>query len=296
MWTEQDLVMYSSLFANPKDANPKFRGMEIEKKIEFLENLAGRLYRFLVRRTGSSFNVVILKRLFMSKVNRPPLSLSRLVSHMKGKENQIVVLVGTITDDIRLQEELPTMKVTALRFTETAGARIEKAGGECLTFDQLALRAPLGQNTAASKYLQTLFIKEANFGKESLSMDNLLIGKSRKEASRMFFEALVLKTRDFIHVEQRDPFDDSRRGELRPERSSDSCLPFYERECPESSEETFTVLGSSKLCEAIDKCEGGLEIFSHGYEKLVLIAACEDLHQEREWRVFLGFLRKHKRV
>ncbi|KAL3627977.1 hypothetical protein CASFOL_028079 [Castilleja foliolosa] len=61
-------------------------------------------------------------------------------------------------------------------------------------------------------------------------------------------------------------------------------------------EETFMVLGRSKLCEAIDKCEGGLEIFSRGYEKLVLIAACEDLHQEREWRVFLGFLRKHKRV
>ncbi|KAL3627065.1 TOM1-like protein 9 [Castilleja foliolosa] len=63
------------------------------------------------------------------------------------EENQIAVLVGTITDDIRLQEELPAMKVTALRFTETARARIEKAGGECLTFDQLALRAPLGQNT-----------------------------------------------------------------------------------------------------------------------------------------------------
>ncbi|RYR25369.1 hypothetical protein Ahy_B02g059075 [Arachis hypogaea] len=33
------------------------------------------------------------------------------------------------------------------RFTETARARIEKAGGECLTFDQVAFRAPLGQNT-----------------------------------------------------------------------------------------------------------------------------------------------------
>ncbi|KAL6523144.1 60S ribosomal protein L18 [Orobanche hederae] len=65
---------------------------------------------------------------------------------MKGKENQIAVLVGTITDDIRVQEELPPMKVTALRFTETARARIGKAGGECLNFDQLALRAPLGQN------------------------------------------------------------------------------------------------------------------------------------------------------
>ena len=32
-------------------------------------------------------------------------------------------------------------------FTETARARIVNAGGECLTFDQLALRAPLGENT-----------------------------------------------------------------------------------------------------------------------------------------------------
>lgn len=51
-----------------------------------------------------------------------------------------------MTDDIRVYE-VPALKVTALRFTETARARIEKAGGECLTFDQLALRAPLGQNT-----------------------------------------------------------------------------------------------------------------------------------------------------
>ncbi|MCL7025306.1 hypothetical protein MKW94_019462 [Papaver nudicaule] len=81
------------------------------------------LYRLLVRRTGSKFNAVILKRLFMSKVNKAPLSLSRLIKFMDGK-------------------------IAALRFTETARARIEKADGECLTFYQLALRAPLGQNTA----------------------------------------------------------------------------------------------------------------------------------------------------
>lgn len=56
------------------------------------------------------------------------------------------MVVGTVTDDIRVYD-VPALKVTALRFTETARARIEKAGGECLTFDQLALRAPLGQNT-----------------------------------------------------------------------------------------------------------------------------------------------------
>ncbi|KAM7495840.1 hypothetical protein LguiA_020254 [Lonicera macranthoides] len=105
-----------------------------------------KLYRFLVRRTGSKFSAVILKRLFMSKVNKPPISLSRLIRYMTGKEDKIAVIVGAVTDDIRVQD-VPCMKVTALRFTKKARARIEKAGGECLTFDQLALRAPLGQNT-----------------------------------------------------------------------------------------------------------------------------------------------------
>ncbi|XP_042038172.1 sister chromatid cohesion 1 protein 4-like [Salvia splendens] len=61
---------------------------------------------------------------------------------------------------------------------------------------------------AVSKYLQSAFIKEAGCGRASLSLDSLLIGKSRKEASRMFFETLVLKTRDYIHVEEPIAFGD----------------------------------------------------------------------------------------
>uniref|UniRef100_A0A5B7B3K6 Putative cohesin subunit n=2 Tax=Davidia involucrata TaxID=16924 RepID=A0A5B7B3K6_DAVIN len=60
---------------------------------------------------------------------------------------------------------------------------------------------------AVAKYLQTLFDKEAEHGRKVLPMDNLLASKTRKEASRMFFEALVLKTKDYIHVEQGNPFD-----------------------------------------------------------------------------------------
>lgn len=50
-----------------------------------LVNFFLQLYRFLVRRTGSDFNAVVLKRLFMSKTNKAPLSLSRLVEYMQGK-------------------------------------------------------------------------------------------------------------------------------------------------------------------------------------------------------------------
>merc|ERR1719248_506194 len=65
---------------------------------------------------------------------------------MEGKEGKIAVVVGSVLDDIR-EVECPKLTVCALRFTETVRARIVKAGGECLTFDQLALRAPLGQGT-----------------------------------------------------------------------------------------------------------------------------------------------------
>ena len=71
------------------------------------------------------------------------------------QEDKIAVLVGPVTDDIRVHD-IPAIKVAALRFTERARARIEKAGGECLTFDQLALRAPLGQNTVIYSPLLTL--------------------------------------------------------------------------------------------------------------------------------------------
>lgn len=106
-----------------------------------------KLYRFLARRTDAPFNETVLKRLFMSRMNRPPMTIRKMARLARGKtEDKIVVLVGTVTDDKRV-EEIPKMTVCALRFTETARARIVKSGGECITFDELARRAPTGSNT-----------------------------------------------------------------------------------------------------------------------------------------------------
>ncbi|KAI0096136.1 ribosomal protein L18e/L15P [Nemania sp. FL0031] len=106
-----------------------------------------KLYRFLARRTDSGFNKVVLRRLFMSRINRPPVSLSRVKSQIsRDQAGKTVVVIGTITDDNRLVE-VPKVTIAALRFTATARARILAAGGECLTLDQLALRAPTGSNT-----------------------------------------------------------------------------------------------------------------------------------------------------
>uniref|UniRef100_A0A2K5NMI1 Large ribosomal subunit protein uL15/eL18 domain-containing protein n=1 Tax=Cercocebus atys TaxID=9531 RepID=A0A2K5NMI1_CERAT len=103
-----------------------------------------KLYRFLARRTNSTFNQVVLKRLVMSRTNRPPLFLSRMIRKMKlpGRENKTAVVVGTVTDDVRVQE-VPKLKVCALRVT----SRARSPGGKILTFDQLALDSPKGCGT-----------------------------------------------------------------------------------------------------------------------------------------------------
>ena len=101
-------------------------------------------------RTDAKFNKVVLRRLFMSRINRPPVSISRILRNVAHKEapklDKTVVVVGTVTDDNRTLQ-VPKLNVAALRFTTSARARIVAAGGEAITLDQLALRAPTGSNT-----------------------------------------------------------------------------------------------------------------------------------------------------
>lgn len=42
-----------------------------------------------------------------------------------------------------------------------------------------------------ARYLKILFDEEFGRGRKSVAMDQLIAGKTRKEASRMFFETLV---------------------------------------------------------------------------------------------------------
>merc|ERR1711981_387727 len=117
----------------PKSENPYIR-------------LLVKLYRFMARRVECNFNKVILKRLFMSKMNRPPISISKLAKLMEGKDGRVAVMVGTVTDDVRMLDAPQGLKVCALRFTESARNRILSNGGEILTFDQLAQQFPSGSN------------------------------------------------------------------------------------------------------------------------------------------------------
>jgi len=120
--------------------------MKVIKTQNPYKRLLIKLYKFLARRTDSAFCAAVVKRLHMSKVNAPPIGLHRLAKFMTDKEGKTAVIVGKVTDDVRMME-CPKMSVCALTFSENARKRILAAGGECLTFDQLALRAPKGANT-----------------------------------------------------------------------------------------------------------------------------------------------------
>mmetsp|Transcript_39968 Transcript_39968/g.100690 ORF Transcript_39968/g.100690 Transcript_39968/m.100690 type:complete len:185 (+) Transcript_39968:114-668(+) len=122
-----------------------------------------KLYKFLARRTDSQFNAAVLHRLCMSKANRPPISVSFIARQAKKQEGKIVVVVGTILDDERLLE-VPKLEVCALRVSESARARIIKAGGRVLTFDQLAIERPTGSNTLLLRGKRTATQSHRHFG------------------------------------------------------------------------------------------------------------------------------------
>ncbi|GAA5883102.1 hypothetical protein JCM16303_006093 [Sporobolomyces ruberrimus] len=144
-----------------------------------------KLYRFLARKTESRFNKVVLRRLYQSKINRPPLSISRIArqvakSNKAYTDKHTVVTVGTVTDDLRLVE-VPKLSIAALRFTRTARARIEKAGGECLTLDQLALRKPTGSNTLLLRGARNSRETVKHFGSGVNHAKPYVISKGKKE-------------------------------------------------------------------------------------------------------------------
>lgn len=128
----------------------------------------------------------------MSRLNKAPISLSRLAKYVKGKEDKTAVIVGTVTNDVRFLD-VPKLTVCALKFTADARyflpsflylfisivffcfslflkyfiffrARIVKAGGECLSFDQLALRSPKGSNTVLLRGRKTAREAVRHFG------------------------------------------------------------------------------------------------------------------------------------
>ena len=103
----------------------------------------------------------------MSRIHRPVVSIQRigrLLAKRQAKEGAIAVIVGSVTNDLRLLQ-VPKLRVCALRVSERARATILKAGGEVLTFDQLALLSPTGKNTVFMQGKRTAREACTHFGR-----------------------------------------------------------------------------------------------------------------------------------
>lgn len=74
------------------------------------------------------------------------MSLSRLVKSASKSGNKTIVCVCKVLDDERMLT-VPKLTVCCLKIAESARKRILAAGGNVLTFDQLALKAPTGKIT-----------------------------------------------------------------------------------------------------------------------------------------------------
>lgn len=116
----------------PKSTNPYIR-------------LLHNAFKVVYENTGEDFTKVLTKRLCLSKTNRPVLSVSRLAHLMHKREDKIAVVASTVTNDERLVT-IPKLTICALKFSATARSRIEKAGGRCMSFDELLAEKPTGDN------------------------------------------------------------------------------------------------------------------------------------------------------
>ena len=134
--------------------------------------LLTKLYKYLAVRTKSKFNKLVYQRMLKSRTNRAPVSLSRMCTVLRRKtcwmdlskqKAPIVVVCADVLDDIR-SVKIPAVRVCAMRFSRSARERITGAGGECLTFDQLALQAPTGKNTLLMRGRRAGAEKYKHFG------------------------------------------------------------------------------------------------------------------------------------
>ncbi|UYV79792.1 RPL18 [Cordylochernes scorpioides] len=136
------------------------------KSDDIYRRMLVKLYSALARKTNSKFNAIIKKRLCMSRINTPPMSIARLVRLMKkeGRADKIGVVVGKITNDVRIYD-IPSLKVCALKCSSKARDKIEAAGGEVMTFDELAKKSPTGKQTVLIQARRTAREACKHFGK-----------------------------------------------------------------------------------------------------------------------------------
>merc|ERR1719410_1560569 len=159
-----------------------------------------KLYRFLARRTDAKFNEIVLRRLFMSKINRPPISLARLIRNMKkeGREGKTAVVIGTVTNDLRIFKanwsrvitSPPAFKMRSRAFSVTCKAAIVNFG----TLKILRSLVTVPMTTAVLPSRPSFFIFLINLAKEIGGL--LILDMKRRRSTISLNLASVLRAKN----------------------------------------------------------------------------------------------------
>ncbi|GCA63274.1 ribosomal protein L18e [Kipferlia bialata] len=114
------------------------------KSLNPYTNILSQAYGVVSRRSvDNKLAKRVQKHLTLSNTNRPCVTLSTLAKTVSTHAEEIPVVVATVTNDDRLVL-CPKMTIAALKFSKTARTRIEKAGGRCMTLDELLEAKPTG--------------------------------------------------------------------------------------------------------------------------------------------------------
>ncbi|KAM0672534.1 ribosomal protein L18 [Ordospora colligata] len=95
-----------------------------------------RFYSKIARNTSYLCLKKISKRLTMSKSDRQPVKISKIVSELEGKQDKVAVVVAKVLDDDKVMI-LPAMKIVALQWSKEVKEKVEKYGGSIHTLDEL---------------------------------------------------------------------------------------------------------------------------------------------------------------
>lgn len=118
----------------------------LASKNTYLESLVS-LYEKIAKHTTSEVVHKVAARLKMSRSNRQPIKLSKLVKLSSKRPGDVCLVIAKILDDDRVFE-IPKLDVVALQVSQGARKKIEKAGGKVHTVDKLFEVCPNLDNVA----------------------------------------------------------------------------------------------------------------------------------------------------
>ena len=114
-------------------------------KNHYIQKLV-KVYKYISRKTRSKFANAVFKRLSMSRKNIPCISLSSVIAKVPNNSEKIIVVIGKILNDERLLK-IPKLTICALKISSSAYKRLNEAGVNIITMDQLLIMSPIGKNT-----------------------------------------------------------------------------------------------------------------------------------------------------